>query len=91
MNEFQKAQHAKTIELQKKKCTTCTGILAMPKSKIKSFYDAMLDPTINAPTIADVLSSWGIATSVTTIQNHRRGEHNYASHMVTIKKAAGLD
>ena len=90
MNDFQKAQHAVLIEHQKKKCMTCTGIMAMPKTKIKMFYEAMLDNTITAPVITDVLNGWGIATSVTTIQNHRRGKENYASHMAEIKKAAGL-
>jgi hypothetical protein len=91
VNEFQKLQHQKVIEYRKKKCLTCSGVLALPKTKQKQFYEAMLDPTISSQVISDVLQNWGIASSETTINAHRRGKDSYAEHMSALKKAAGID
>jgi len=91
MNEFEKLQHQKLIEQQQKKCVTCAGILNLPKPKIKQVYEAFLDHSISGPVISDVLNSWGIAASTSTIQNHRRGRDSYAAHMAKIKKAAGIE
>lgn len=90
MNEFQKLQSERLAQYRKKKCSTCAGVLALPKKKIKEFYEAMLDNTVTAPVISQVLENWGITASVTAITNHRRGKDGYATHMDQIKKAAGL-
>jgi hypothetical protein len=90
MNEFKKLQHEKAIERRKTKCLLCSGIISQPKARVKDFYEAMLDGNIGAPVICEVLEKWGIAASITTIQNHRRGQKGYGPHMDEIKKAAGL-
>lgn len=91
MNEFEKLQHKKLIEQRQKKCVTCSGVLGLPKTKIKQFYEALLDHSISAPVISEVLNDWGIASSTSTILNHRHGRDSYAAHMAVIKKAAGIE
>jgi hypothetical protein len=91
VNEFEKLQHEKKIEARKKKCVTCSGVLTLPKAKIRSFYEAMLDRNISADVISTVLGNWGVDSSPTTINNHRRGKDSYGEHMAQIKKAAGVE
>lgn len=91
MNEFEKLQHQKVIAYQKKKCLTCSGVFTLSKARLKQFYEAMLDPTISSQVISEVLRGWGVASSESTINAHRRGKDNYAQHMSEIKKAAGVD
>jgi hypothetical protein len=64
--------------------------MSQPKARIKDFYEAMLDANIENPTIVKVLETWGVSSSITTIQNHRHGVKGYGAHMDQIKKAAGL-
>lgn len=90
MNEFKKLQSEKLLQHRKKKCVMCAGVLAQPKTRVKSFYEAMLDINISAPVISEVLNSWGVSASVTSVHNHRRGVKGYAAHLDEIKKAAGL-
>ena len=90
MSEFQKLEHKKAIEQREKKCMLCCGILAQPRKKILDFYEATLDRNIRASTIVEVLKRWGVASSETAINNHRRGKDGYAKHMESIQKAAGL-
>jgi hypothetical protein len=87
MNEFEKLQHARLIESKQKKCLLCSGVLSQNKTRIKAFYEAMLDKSITIPVIVDVLQSWGVASGPTVIQNHRTGAKSYADHLANIKKA----
>jgi len=90
-NEFNKRQaQATQARLDKKnQCQFCPKILALPPGKITDFYDAMIDNSIEAQTIFDVITKWGIEVSYTALRNHRSGTRGFASHMATIKKAAG--
>lgn len=90
MSDFQKLEHKRSLEQKAKKCLTCSGIKAQPRQRIRDFYEAMLDRSISSVTILEVLKTWNVAASETTIRNHRRGNDGYANHMEDIKKAAGL-
>lgn len=71
-------------------CALCVSVLKLSQSRLTSFYDAMIDVTINDQTIFDVLRKWGVHSSLTTIHLHRTGNENRSLHMVNnIKKAAG--
>lgn len=90
-NEFTKRQAIVTqARLEKKnQCQFCPKILALSPGKITDFYDAMIDTSIEPQTIFDVITKWGVETSYTALRNHRSGTKGFASHMATIKKAAG--
>lgn len=87
MNEFEKLQHQRMIEAKQKKCLLCTAILSQKKSRVKDYYDAMLNKSINIPVIVKVLEDWGIAASETVVSNHRAGRKSYGDHMEEIRKA----
>ena len=104
MNEFKQAQAEKTQKKQDAggKCKFCSQILTLPKARIKSFYEAMMFErnAVTNETILDVLTSWGMDVTKTGVDNHRRGyasrgdgvkQETYATHMIVLKKAAGLN
>ena len=91
MNEFKKKQAeiiAEKVEAGGR-CVLCSGLLALPPKKIADFYEAMLDKDIEAPTILEVLKTWKIKSSLTTINNHRAGRKGFARHMAILKEKAG--
>lgn len=91
MSEFRATQekNANNLSMRGGRCKLCASILKLEKSKIKDFYDALLDRTITTATIVEVLSNWDIQVSTTAVVHHRTGKHNHARHIEVLKKAGG--
>lgn len=92
MSEFKnlQTQRADDSMLNGGKCKLCSSVMKLDKSKIKDFYEALIDRDITNATIVEVLGIWNITTSISTISIHRNGRHGHARHMAMLKKAAGL-
>jgi len=90
MSEFKKLQEktANDLTMTGGRCKLCSSVLKLEKSKIKDFYDALIDRSIKNATIVEVLGNWNILTSISTISTHRNGGHGHAQHMETLRKAS---
>lgn len=89
MSDFKKKQEEvkQTREEQCGKCVLCGQIRELSKTKQNDFYEAMLDKEITVSTIVEVLRSWGLKTSITTVTMHRStGKKGQAQHMFVLKK-----
>ena len=90
MSEFKKEQTKKQNEKDEAGglCKFCSAVLKLPKPKIVDLVEAFDDKSIYNETIHEVLSSWNVKTSLTTIRGHRNGKSDYAKHLTVIKQAA---
>ena len=88
MSEFKKHQekNANDRTMTGSRCKLCMSVLKLEKSKIKDFYDALIDRSIMNVTIVEVLANWDIVTSISTISTHRNG--GYAQHIEALRKAS---
>ncbi len=84
--EYQKDVKVKRLETGGR-CVLCSQVHKLTKERIRDYYKAMLDTTIEIPTIVAVLRKWEVSTSPTTISNHRTGKLGLGTHMEIIKKA----
>jgi hypothetical protein len=91
MNAFKDHQVKKKTAAVSKggRCQFCTNALLLKKAKLAELYDAMLDLSIQTPTITAVLADWDIIAGDTTVHNHRHGRLGFATHMARLKEAAG--
>lgn len=92
MSEFKKLQTQRADDYSSigGRCKLCSAILQLDKSKIKDFYEALIDRHITNSTIVEVLGIWNITTSISTISLHRNGHQGTTKHLDLLKKAAEL-
>jgi hypothetical protein len=90
MSEFKELQqkNANDLTVNGGRCKLCSSVLKLEKSKIKDFYEALIDRTITHATIVEVLGNWDIKTSMSTMSYHRTGGYGHAQHIETLRKAA---
>lgn len=89
MSEFRARQESTANNLSMKggRCKLCSAILNLDVSKIRDFYEALMDRSITNATIVEVLDNWEIPTSISTISIHRTGRENHARHIEILRKA----
>lgn len=69
---FIAAQTRRSEERSATRCELCSQVAATDKAFRGAFRAALLNDSISAPTIVDVLAQHDIATSDTAIRQHRR-------------------